>query len=51
MKEIYFVVLDLLLIQRVQALTRLPLNIVYCKFGNRRTMEGRMLWERLMVRL
>lgn len=43
--------LALLLIQRVQAFTRLPLNIAYCKLGKSLTMEARMLWERLMVRL
>jgi hypothetical protein len=37
--------------QRAQALTRLPLNLAYCKFGNSLTMEALMEWERLMVRL
>ena len=42
--------LVLVLMQRVQVLTRWPSTILYCKFGSKRLMEARMLWDRFMVR-
>jgi hypothetical protein len=35
---------------RVQERTRWPSTMVYCKFGNKRFMEERMLWDRFIVR-
>jgi len=40
----------MVLMQRVQTFTRLPLTTAYCKFGNNLTIEARMLWERFIVR-
>jgi hypothetical protein len=34
----------------VQALMRLPSKTAYCKLGNSLTIDGRMEWERFMVR-
>ncbi len=47
---VYFV-LAWVLMQRVQALSRLPSKTAYCKFGNSLLMEARIEWERFMVRL
>ncbi len=47
----YFFALALVLMHLAQAFTRLFPKTAYCKLGNRRTMEGRMLWDRLIVRL
>jgi hypothetical protein len=43
-------VLVLVLMQRVQVLTLWPSTILYCKFGNKRRIEARMLWDRFIVR-
>ncbi len=42
--------LALVLMQRAQALTRLPPKTAYCKFGFSLTIEALMECERLMVR-
>ncbi len=45
-----YLLLDFVLMQRVQALTLRPSKRVHCKFGNNLTIEARMLCERLIVR-
>ena len=47
---IYLATLALVLMHLVQALTLCPSKIAYCKLGSSRTIEGRMEWERFMVR-